>query len=131
VNNNEVADYLENYNLWRRDNNTPSIYNQPNATELGRVIDKAVNVLRGNDKIETVKVTIPASDAINPAHYQTGGIESIDYMKAKATPEEFNGFLRLTALKYLSRYGYKDDVLQEVKKAKWYIERLIKELENE
>ena len=68
-------------------------------------------------------------DAINPLHYKTGGIETIDFMKAKSTPEEFRGHLRLTSLKYLSRYGQKDNELQELKKAKWYLDRLIEELE--
>ena len=70
-------------------------------------------------------------DQINPDHYKIGGIETIDYMKAKSIPEEFRGHLRLTALKYLSRYGKKDDELQELKKAKWYLDRLVQELENE
>lgn len=67
-------------------------------------------------------------DMINPEHYKTGGIETIDYMKAKSTPEEFRGHLRLTALKYLSRYGQKDNELQELLKCKWYLDRLIIEL---
>jgi hypothetical protein len=70
------------------------------------------------------------NDAINPSHYNQNGIETIDYMKAYSTEEEFRGHLRLTALKYLSRYGKKDDELQELKKAKWYLNRLISELEN-
>ena len=69
------------------------------------------------------------NDAINPNHYKTGGIETIDYMKAKSTPEEFRGHLRLTALKYLSRYGQKDDELQELLKCRWYLNKLIEELE--
>ena len=72
-----------------------------------------------------------SKDYINPDHYKTGGIETIEYMKAKSTPEEFKGHLRLTALKYLSRFGKKDDELQELKKAKWYLDKLIEELENE
>lgn len=72
-----------------------------------------------------------SKDYINPDHYKTGGIETIEYMKAKSTPEEFKGHLRLTALKYLSRYGQKDNELQELKKAKWYLDRLVQELENE
>ena len=28
-------------------------------------------------------------DSINPSHYTQGGIQSIDYMKAKLTPEEY------------------------------------------
>jgi hypothetical protein len=64
-------------------------------------------------------------DAINPDHYKTGGIEAIDYMKAKSTPEEFRGYLRLSALKYLSRVGHKDDDIQELEKSKWFLDRLI------
>lgn len=64
-------------------------------------------------------------DAINPDHYKGGGIETIDYMQAKSTEEEFAGHLRLTAIKYLSRAGLKDDVLQDIKKAHWYVSRLV------
>jgi hypothetical protein len=66
-------------------------------------------------------------DVVNhPPHYTHGGIETIDYMEAKSTPEEFTGHLRLTALKYLSRSGYKDNALQDLKKAQWYINKLVK-----
>lgn len=69
-----------------------------------------------------VKVT----DAVNhPAHYTSGGIETIDYMEAKATVEEFCGHLRLTTIKYLSRTGLKDDALQDLEKAAWYLNKLI------
>lgn len=68
-------------------------------------------------------------DVNNPAHYTSGGIETIDYQKAKATPEEFRGHLRLTALKYLSRAGLKDDTLTDLKKCEWYVKRLIKFVE--
>ena len=66
-------------------------------------------------------------DVVNqPAHYTIGGIETIDYMMAKSSPEEFKGHLRLTALKYLSRAGHKDNILQEYKKAAVYLNWLIK-----
>jgi hypothetical protein len=64
-------------------------------------------------------------DAINPDHYKVGGIEAIDYVKAKLSPEEYRGYLRGNALKYLSRAGHKDDTTQDYKKAQWFIERLI------
>ena len=67
----------------------------------------------------------------NPPHYTRGGIEAIDYMEAKSTPEEFTGHLRLTALKYLSRTGYKDDTLQDLKKAQWYINKLVAYVEKQ
>ena len=77
--------------------------------------------------------TEPATgDAIDPDHYKVGGIETIDYMRAKSTPEEFEGYLRLSALKYLSRVGHKHGDhdaarAEEYKKARWFIDRLIRE----
>ena len=74
----------------------------------------------------------PKNDIINhPNHYCYGGIETIDFIKAKLTPEEFRGFLKGTAIKYQSRAGHKDDEIQDLKKARWYQDRLISELENE
>jgi len=71
-------------------------------------------------------------DAVNhPPHYMVGGIETIDYMKAKSTKEEFLGHLRLTAIKYLSRVGHKGDALEDYKKAQWYLNRLVKEIEGD
>jgi hypothetical protein len=72
------------------------------------------------------------TDEVNsPQHYTAGGIETIDYMRAKASPEEFRGYLRLNALKYLSRAGLKGDAVTDLKKAAWYINRMIGELESE
>jgi hypothetical protein len=79
--------------------------------------------------VSGVPYAVPVDAVNHPPHYKVGGIETIDYMKAKATPEEFKGHLRLTALKYLSRTGYKDDALQDLKKAQWYLNRLIEECE--
>jgi len=70
------------------------------------------------------------SDPINPDYYKVGGIETIDYQKAKSSHEEFAGHLRLTALKYLSRGPYKEDAVRDYRKAVWYINELIKHLEN-
>lgn len=61
----------------------------------------------------------------NPFHYTHGGIETIDYMEAKSTPEEFAGHLRLTAIKYLSRAGLKESTLIDLKKAQWYVNELV------
>lgn len=61
-----------------------------------------------------------------PDHYTYGGIETIDYMQAKSNPIEFKGHLRLTAIKYLSRGPVKhEDALDDYKKARWYINKLI------
>jgi hypothetical protein len=62
-------------------------------------------------------------DPIHPDHYKGGGIETIDYIQAKLTPEAFVGYCRGNVLKYVSRAGQKDDTVQEIGKAIWYLER--------
>lgn len=67
----------------------------------------------------------------NPPHYTRGNIETIDIMEAKSTPEEFKGHLKLTALKYLTRAGHKDDELQDAKKTQWYVNKWVKTIEKQ
>lgn len=62
------------------------------------------------------------------AHYMRGGLECIDAMKAIATREEFRGYLKLTAFKYLWRIGQKDLPEREAKKALDYVKWLHAEL---
>lgn len=49
-------------------------------------------------------------DVHNPAHYKLNGlnIEAVDVVKAVLTEEEFKGWCRGNALKYLMRAGKKD-----------------------
>jgi hypothetical protein len=72
------------------------------------------------------------SDMVNhPPHYTKGNMETIDIMEAKATPEEFKGHLKLTALKYLTRAGHKESELLDAKKTQWYVNRWVKTIEKE
>ena len=67
------------------------------------------------------------SDLINdPAHYQRGGMQSIDVIEAF----ELN-YRRGNAVKYLLRAGHKDNELEDLKKCAWYLAREIKALERE
>jgi len=61
---------------------------------------------------------IPARDAINPSHYRShpSGTECIQIT------EHFN-FCIGNAIKYLWRAGLKGDALEDLKKARWYIDR--------
>lgn len=61
----------------------------------------------------------------HPSHYLRGGIETIDYLAAKLTPEQFHGFCLGNALKYLSRAGHKGDRDRDYRKARWYLDRLL------
>jgi len=66
------------------------------------------------------------NDAVNsPDHYKTGGIETIDFIEAKATKEELRGYLKFNVIKYLSRAKYKGSEVKDLKKAQWYLNRLV------
>ena len=62
-----------------------------------------------------------------PDHYTYGGIECIDAMKAMMSREEYIGYLRGAAFKYLWRYPYKGKPKEDLRKAGWYLERLQRE----
>ena len=69
-------------------------------------------------------------DAVNhPSHYTAGGIECIDCIKS-ALGENFIGFLIGNVIKYAYRYRNKNG-LEDLKKARWYLERAIKEVEGD
>lgn len=66
------------------------------------------------------------SDAINPNHYKShpSGVECI-------TVTEHMGFCLGNAMKYIWRAGLKSaDPVEDLKKAKWYVEREIARLES-
>jgi hypothetical protein len=69
-------------------------------------------------------------DNVNhPAHYNQGGIECIEAIKA-ALGDGFPDYLRGNVIKYLWRYDLKGGV-EDLKKAAWYLDRAIKEMGNE
>ena len=67
---------------------------------------------------------------VHPSHYNMTSRETIETIK-DLTGTGFKGFLAGSVIKYLGRYPYKDNPLQDLKKCRWYIEKLIKEVENE
>lgn len=69
-------------------------------------------------------------DNVNhPSHYTQGGIECIDALKAATVGKTgIEAVCVANAMKYLWRYEKKNG-LEDVKKAQFYINRLIQELE--
>ena len=63
-----------------------------------------------------------------PDHYNKGAVEAIEAIKASMPDHEFRGYLKGNALKYLWRYDYKGKPVEDLHKCRWYIDRLIKEL---
>lgn len=62
----------------------------------------------------------------HPSHYTYGSIETIDYIDDKG----FN-FALGNVIKYVSRAGHKDDTLEDLKKARWYLDHEIARLEKD
>ena len=75
--------------------------------------------------LESEWKNIVQPDPVNhPAHYTHGGIETIDFIQAKLTPEEFRGYLKGNILKYGSRLGHKENDMQDAGKLAWYTNKL-------
>ena len=63
-------------------------------------------------------------DAVNhPAHYKVGGIETIDFIEAKKL-----GYNLGNVVKYITRADHKDNKLEDLRKAQWYLTREINSL---
>lgn len=70
-------------------------------------------------------------DPVNrPARYTSGGIECIDAMQAAFGVEAVKDFCLCNAFKYLWRHRNKNGV-EDLKKCRWYLNRLITEMEVE
>ena len=98
-----------------------SAYIMPSDSCLDDIC-KALEISRGDillnekDKKEMVN---------HPSHYNMGKYEAIDII------EDWNLNFNLgNAVKYISRAGHKDDIVQDLKKSLWYIEREIQRIEN-
>ena len=84
----------------------------------------------GHLENEEVKIDDNGPDMVNhPQHYTQGGIECIECIKAAVTNKVgIEAVCVANVIKYLFRYEEKNGI-EDVRKAKWYVERLLKELE--
>lgn len=74
---------------------------------------------------EVKPVEMPTKeDVINhPSHYTRGKIEVIDFIEDQQLPYHLGN-----VIKYIARAGHKGDKLEDLKKARWYLDRYIKEV---
>lgn len=71
-------------------------------------------------------------DNINsPSHYTKGKYEAIDVIEdaVQHAPNAVLGTLQWQTLKYLLRMWHKNSALEDAKKARWYLDRLIDKME--
>ena len=74
-----------------------------------------------SDKPLPVTMHERASDPVNhPAHYKTGGIETIDFIEAKQLNYNLGN-----VVKYITRADHKGNRKQDLEKAAWYLAREI------
>ena len=59
----------------------------------------------------------------HPAHYNKGKIEVIDFIEDQQLPFHLGN-----VVKYIARAGSKGDKLEDLKKARWYLDRYINEV---
>lgn len=72
------------------------------------------------------------SDMVNsPSHYADAAIECIEAIEASMTKEAFTGYLKGNIQKYVWRYEKKINPVEDLKKAQWYMRKLVEVLENE
>ena len=71
-----------------------------------------------------------ADDVNFPQHYRQSNTETIELIRESMTTEEFHGYLKGACMKYLARYKYKGQPVQDLEKAQWYLNRLIVEVLN-
>ena len=94
------------------------------ATYDGKNVNELVDELE-NTKCTFIPEPCKVEMVNSPAHYAQGGIEPIEYMEAKMSKDGFQGFLQGNVIKYISRAGKKDDVVQDLRKAQYYLNKLI------
>ena len=71
------------------------------------------------------------TDYVNsPPHYNSGNIECIDAIQQSMQPDAFFGYLKGNIQKYVWRYEMKKGI-QDLEKAQWYLNKLIKVLKAE
>ena len=80
---------------------------------------------------DTEKKIQPVTETVDhPAHYNQGGVECIDALKAATVGlEGIQAFCTANAIKYLWRWKSKGGV-EDLDKAIWYINRLKEEIRN-
>tara|TARA_A100001015_G_C14911065_1_gene680514 strand:+ start:488 stop:859 length:372 start_codon:yes stop_codon:yes gene_type:complete len=96
------------------------------SNALGKSYSKMINTAMGDKEDDYEQWVMNRDDPVNhPPHYNKGGIECIDAIKAMLSTDEFVGYLRGNSLKYRWRMRYKSNPIQDMEKAQWYESKLM------
>lgn len=105
-----------------------SEWEKSNRDYIASLVQRKAGPCQAHDK-ETEKQEAVKAEAVNhPSHYTRGGIECIDAIAAATAGKKgIEATCVANILKYLWRYELKGG-RQDVEKARWYLERLLKEI---
>lgn len=88
----------------------------------------ASKIIAQREPVTNAAPTVTNDTVNHPSHYTQGGIECIDAITAATVGKtSIEAVCVANVVKYLWRYEEKNG-LEDVKKARWYLERLISEL---
>lgn len=107
--------------------NTPIKKYKVKQDEVAKWFDDAANAMKALSA-GGVSVKNENTDNVNnPSHYTAGGIETLDYIKAKI--KDYPSYAAGNILKYVSRYEHKNGI-EDLKKAQFYLNDLIEWMES-
>ena len=113
----------ENYSLYMIDRGFPIYVGYiPDDDEKPEIPDTPITKVTDENEFDPVD---------HPQHYASGSLECIDWIEAELTSEEFEGYLKGQVFKYVWRYRDKGKKSQDLKKARWYLDKLIDKMEVE
>jgi TPR repeat protein len=107
---------------WKKAAEQGDVYAQRWADKLTKVVG-GKNEYKSNEK----------NDPISPNHYKQGDIECIDAIRAMTSAMHGDGF-KISCLKDVVKYVWRHEFkggLEDLKKARWYLDEAIEQMEKE
>ncbi len=130
-------DEFDTYNEWnqvqRKNKKEEDDFFDPEPRQTFPPFQSNIRSIRPVDSPDTLVFGSPKDDRVNsPSHYTSGKREVIDVIEdaVKDAPSSIYGMLQGQVLKYMLRVWLKDDPAEDMKKAQWYLTRLIEHYEN-
>lgn len=96
--------------------------------EVAKWFDGAANAMKAFASNGVSMKKQNTDNVNNPSHYTAGGIETLDYIKAKV--KDYPSYAVGNILKYVSRYEHKNGI-EDLKKAQFYLNDLIEWMESD
>jgi len=94
------------------------------AITTSKSLNEMIAEAEGARKELAIQMIEPKADPVNhPAHYKVGGIETIDFIEAKQLTYNLGN-----VVKYVTRADHKDNRVEDLEKAAWYLNREIQNL---